>query len=107
MENINKIELAGTIGTVRINTVGNNHKVGRFSVATNYTYKAQDGSVICEATWHSVVYWAKHGQDLSEFIKGTKVHVLGRLKQSRYTTVDGEERSSYEVLAHTFEIAEL
>lgn len=106
MENINKIELAGTIGSARISNVGNRH-VGRFSVATNYSYKAQDGSHVIETTWHSVVFWAKPGHDLSEFTKGTKVHAIGRLKQSRYTTADGEDRCSYEVLAQTLEIAEL
>lgn len=102
MENINKIELAGVIGSARISNVGNRY-VGRFSVATNYSYKAQDGSHVIETTWHNVSYWAKPGHDLSEFTKGTKVHIVGRLKQNRYTASDGAERCSYEVLAHTLE----
>lgn len=102
MVNINKIELAGIIGSARINSVGNRY-VGRFSVATNYSYKAQDGSHVIETTWHNVSYWSKPGHDLSEFTKGTNVHIVGRLKQNRYTASDGAERCSYEVLAHTLE----
>jgi len=102
-QSINKIELAGIIGQSRTNTYGENQMI-HLSVATNYSYKSQDGSQVIETTWHNVVYWSKRGEDLSQFTKGTKVHILGRLKQSRYTTADGSERTSYEILAHSLEL---
>ena len=42
MEQINKIELRGNVGNVKLQTVGNNENI-RFSVATNYAYKDKEG----------------------------------------------------------------
>lgn len=41
MEQLNKVELRGNIGTVRIQNVGDS-KVARLSVATNIIYRGQD-----------------------------------------------------------------
>ena len=41
MEQINKIELQGYVGTVRTNIVGD-RMVANFSVATEYFYKSKD-----------------------------------------------------------------
>ena len=104
MENINKIELAGTVGSARINSVGNRY-VGRFSVATNYSYKAQDGSHVIETTWHNVTIWqGKDNPDVSRIEKGSKIQVSGRLRSQKYVDADGVERTSYEVLAYKFEL---
>ena len=50
MEQINKIELRGNVGNVKLQTVGNNENI-RFSVATNYAYKDKEGRPVIETTW--------------------------------------------------------
>ena len=70
---LNRIELRGNVGQdARINRVGDNTVV-RFNMATNETYKDRSGNL--------------------------KEETIGRLRQIRYTTAEGEERSFYEVLA--------
>ncbi|HJB44600.1 MAG TPA: single-stranded DNA-binding protein [Candidatus Coprenecus merdipullorum] len=96
----NRIELRGNVGQdARIVRVGDN-TVARFNIATNETYKDRSGSLREETTWHSVTAWAGKGMpDFTRIKKGVCLYVLGRLRQCRYTTAGGEEKSFYEVLA--------
>lgn len=49
MEQLNRIELKGNVGNVKVQTVGDN-EVARFSVATNYVFKGKDGQPVIETT---------------------------------------------------------
>ena len=64
MEQINKIELRGNVGNVKLQTVGNNENI-RFSVATNYAYKDKEGRPVIETTWHNVTAW--NGKGMPDF----------------------------------------
>lgn len=104
MEQLNKIELKGNVGNVRVQTVGENEVI-HFSVATNYAYKGKDGMPVIETTWHNVVAWNGKGMpDFKKIDKGTPVHVCGRIRQQKYTASDGTERQSFEVLANRLSI---
>ena len=99
MDYINRIELQGIVGNSRLMTVGTNEVV-RFNLATSYFYEAGNGHVHEETVWHSVSAWDGDGMpDLAEITKGTWINVVGRLRQNRYTTNEGEEWVFYEVLA--------
>lgn len=105
MEDINRIELQGQVGhDARIVKVGET-TVARFSLATTEIYRDRDGLTRAETTWHSVAAWqGKNMPDFSSIVKGCTVHVVGRLRQSRYTTAEGEEKIFYEVLARSIDI---
>lgn len=106
MEQINKIELRGTVGFVRSQTI-NGRTVVRISVATNYVYKDRAGEPVIETTWHNVSAWEGKGtQDILRIEKGSKVQVTGRLRGQRYTDSEGVDRYSYEVVAYTLNIIE-
>lgn len=99
MENINKIEILGRIGSVRVHDLGNT-KVANMSVATSHAYMGKDNCPVIETTWHSVVIWG--GDALNEFEsleKGRAVHIIGRIRNQRYTGTDGMERTVSEVVA--------
>ena len=99
MEHINRIELQGRVGTVRTNTV-NGSLVANFSIATDNLYKNRDGSGVSETTWHHVVAWSgKDMPDLSRITVGMPLHVIGRMRSTRYTAADGTEKYFYEVMA--------
>ena len=57
MEQLNRIELRGNVGYVRLSRVGEDSQVVNFSVATTYVYKGRNGEAVMETTWHSVVMW--------------------------------------------------
>ena len=94
------IELQGVVGVVRLQDVMD-RKVARFSLTTECMYKTSDCNLVAELTWHNVVAWeeAAGSCELSDIVKGSKVRVVGRLRQSRYTGINGEEKIYYEVLA--------
>lgn len=99
MEQLNRIELAGRIGTIKITSVGD-ARIARFSLATNVTYKDKYGTPVIETTWHNVAAWeSPQCQNLDSLAKGDNVHVIGRLRTSRFTASDGSERTIYEVVA--------
>ena len=99
MEHINRIELQGRVGTIRTNTV-NGSIVANFSLATDNLYKSRDGSGVSETTWHNVVAWSgKDMPDLTGITVGMPLHVIGRMRTTKYTTADGTDKYFYEVLA--------
>ncbi|MGM9736844.1 MAG: single-stranded DNA-binding protein [Candidatus Cryptobacteroides sp.] len=106
MEQLNKIELRGNVGNVRLQTVGTNEAV-HFSLATNYAYKGKDGTPVIETTWHNIVAWSGKGMpDFRKIEKGAFVYVSGRLRSQKYNTADGIEKQIYEVLANRLAIIE-
>lgn len=105
MEQMNRLEIKGVVGNIKVTPFGNT-SVARLSVATDYCFKTKDGSAVIETTWHSVSAW-QGSNDIESFDKiqrGTHVHIIGRLRQQRYTDAQGVDRSVYEVVATKLEV---
>ena len=106
MDHINRIELQGRVGFVRANEF-NGSKVANFSLATDILYKTREGVAVSETTWHNIVAWEhKDMPDVGSISKGMPVHVVGRLRTTRYTNADGVEKTFYEVMAQKLRILE-
>lgn len=103
MEHINRIEIAGQVGSAKTSEIGGRTLL-RLCVATNYIYKGRDGMAIVETTWHNVSYWLPAGEDATGFTKGAHIRITGRLRNQRYTSSDGTERSTCEIVANTLEL---
>ena len=100
MEQLNRIELRGSVGSIRTQTFTDN-MAARFTVATNYAYKDKEGRAVIDTSWHNVM--AREGKyihDLDKIEKGTKVYVQGRLRYQKYTSSDGVERLSTDIIAN-------
>lgn len=107
MEQLNRIELRGKVGNLRLATVGES-RVINFSLATNIAYKGKDGQGVVETTWHNVVAWSgRNMPDFDKIQKGTSLYILGRIRNTSYTGQDGVERQSYEVLARKMEFEDI
>ena len=99
MEQLNRIEIRGNVGSVNILKVGES-RVAHFSVATNYAYKGRNGEPVIETTWHSVTVWEGKGiANLDVITKGASVYVCGRLRAQKYTAGDGGEKFFMEIIA--------
>lgn len=106
MEQLNRIEIRGNVGSVRVQSFGDK-RVMKMTVATNYVYKGRDGEPVIETTWHNITAWeGRNMPDFSKFEKGDKVHVFGRLRSQRYIANDGVERTSYDVQASKIQLLE-
>lgn len=97
---LNRVEIRGRVGQEpKIFNVGD-AKVARFSVATNETYHDRKGDIREETTWHNVSVWqGKSIEDLSVIKKGAFVNVVGRLRNVKYTSIEGEDRHYIEIVA--------
>jgi single-strand DNA-binding protein len=105
MEHLNKVELRGTLGVLRVMPVGTT-RCATMNVATNYCYKDAEGCPVIETTWHLVTVWEGKGcPDLSVFEKGDSVHIIGRLRNRRYVDASGMERNQTDIIAQTLEKA--
>ena len=106
MEQLNKVELIGTVGSVSIQNIGVKPMI-RFSMATNLMYKNADGESVCETMWHNVVFFpGAESVNSSKLAKGSPVKVTGRLRNCRVTGVDGSDRTVTEVVAGSVQILE-
>jgi single-strand DNA-binding protein len=85
---------------VQVNDLQNQRKVYKFSVAVNERIKKGDQYVDGEPTFYRVTAWNKVGEQAAANLrKGERVVVLGKVKQTTYTTKSGETRNSLDVQA--------
>ena len=106
MEQLNRIELTGIVGNVRLTDVSS-CKCARLSLVTNFAYKAADGSVVVESTWHNIsAFSSRQISCLDKLEKGSKLHVVGRLVNRRYIGEDGTERQYCEIRANRMDLIE-
>ena len=104
-EQLNKVELLGTVGSIGVTKVGYG-RIARFSVATNYCYKSKDGIPVIETTWHTCVVSEGSKVDLDKIQKGSQVRLSGRLRAQRYIDQNGHERQSFEVVVSELTVLE-
>ena len=106
MEQLNKIEIRGIVGSVYVKDFVN-AKVANISVATDYGYTSSDGSAVIETTWHYITAWeGKDIQNLNQLKKGSGIHFIGRLRNRKYVAADGTERIAYDIVASKMEMME-
>ena len=104
MEQINKTELRGLVGFVRLQEVGG-QKVAHFTVATSMAYNDRSGSAVIETQWHNVTAWeGKRIEGLEKLKKGDKVWLFGRIRYTKFKGADGVEHNSTEIIANRMTI---
>ena len=70
MEQLNRVELKGIVGNVRIQTYDEN-KMARIGLATNFAYKDREGTAVIDTSWHNVIAWeGRNIQGLDKIEKG-------------------------------------
>ena len=102
MEQLNRVELRGTVGSVYVKDFGNT-RCANFSLATNYVFNDRDGCPVIETTWHRIIVWQEQCPDLDIIRKGAQLHVLGRIRRLKYVGADGDERETVEIIAGRIE----
>ena len=103
-EFLKRVELRGRVGhDPRITNVGES-QVARFSLATNEAFRGKNGELREEVTWHNITAWAgRNIMDFKDIRKGLFVALTGRLRNTRFTGNDGNERYIVEIVAGKLE----
>jgi len=104
MQQLNKIELKGIVGNIRIQEFDGN-RMARIGLATNYAYRDRNGAAVIDTSWHNIIAWeGRNIKDLDKIAKHTKLHVIGRIRYQNYTGVDGVNRIGVDIVASHVEI---
>ncbi len=97
---INHVTLIGNLGgDPEVKATGSGTIVGRLSLATNESVKRGD-KWEDHTEWHRVVCFEKNAENAGRFLKkGSRIHVFGRLRTTKWKDKDGIERWTTEIIA--------
>lgn len=98
----NSVRLIGHLGNnPEVKVVGTNKKVCRFSVATNSSYKNDNGEKVEETQWHNLVLWNKNATIAEKYLqKGSEVSIEGKLSSRSYADKTGVKRYITEIVVN-------
>src|SRR5262245_12477902 len=85
-KSLNKVQLIGNLGKdpeLRYTTSG--VAVATFTLATNESWRDQDGNTQERTEWHNIVAWRKLAEICGEWLKkGKKIYIEGRIQTRSY-----------------------
>ena len=85
-KSLNKVMLIGNLGKdPELRYTSSGVAVATFSLATNESWKDQDGNTQERTEWHNIVAWRKLAEICGEWLKkGKKVYIEGRIQTRSY-----------------------
>lgn len=98
---LNKIMLIGNLGRDAefSFTQTTNTQIGKFAIATTYSYKGKDGNWVDETTWHNVVVFNPSDFYRDQLKKGKRFFIEGRLSIREYKDKEDKTQRWTEVVA--------
>ena len=101
-KSLNKVMLIGNLGKdpeLRYTTSG--VAVATFTLATNESWRDQDGNTQERTEWHNIVAWRKLAEICGEWLKkGKKIYIEGRIQTRSYDDKNtGTRRYITEIVA--------
>ena len=73
--------------------------IARFSLATDESWKDQNGEQQQRTEWHNIVAWDKLADFSNDYLyKGQLVSVEGTLRSRKWESKSGEQRKTVEVV---------
>jgi single-strand DNA-binding protein len=95
----NQVSLIGNLGRMpEVKTFEGGRKMARLTLVTNEVYKNNNGEIVKNATWHSLIAWGRSAEKAEKYLtKGKEVMVKGKLINRNYTDKDGNKKYVTEV----------
>jgi single-strand DNA-binding protein len=105
---LNKVMLIGRLGAdPELKYTPSGAAVLSLSIATNTSWKDQDGKSQEKTEWHRVTVWRKLAEIMNQYAKkGTRVYVEGKLATRSWTDKDGVKRYSTDIQADSMQLLE-
>ena len=105
MNNINSILLEGNIvKDALLKRINETSSVCCFTVATN-SYHKKDGETIQETSYIDIEFWHKNIKErYVDFKKGTKVRIVGRIKQNRWIDANSNNKQNVVIVTDNIQI---
>lgn len=97
---LNKVMLIGHLGKdPELSYIPSGAAVCKFSLATNESYKGDDGNWVEKTEWHNITAWRKLAEICSQYLKkGSKVYLEGKLQTETYEK-DGKKNYYTKIVA--------
>lgn len=97
----NKVQLIGRLGQdPKIITFDEGKSKVNFSVATNESYRDNEGDKVERTQWHEIVAWGPLSEIIAQYLKkGSEVAIEGRLHYRTYDDKEGNTRYVTEIVA--------
>ena len=97
----NKVQLIGRLGQdPKIITFDEGKSKVNFSVATNESYRDNEGDKVERTQWHEIVAWGPLSDIMGQYLKkGSEVAIEGRLHYRTYDDKEGNTRYVTEIVA--------
>ncbi len=104
--NVNKATIVGRLTRdPEVRTTTGGQSVTSIALATNRTWKGNDGEKKDETEYHNVVLWGRLAEIAGQYLtKGQECYIDGRLQTRTYTGKDGIERRTTEIVAENMQM---
>ena len=98
----NKVQLIGRLGQdPEIVNFENGKQLAKFSLATDDSYKDQNGQRVERTDWHNIVVWGKLVKVVENYVtKGKEIAVEGKLTTRSWEDKEGVKRYTTEVVCN-------
>lgn len=98
----NKVQLIGNLGNnPEVINLESGKKLVKFSLATNDSYKKNNGEKITDTQWHNIIAWNKTAEIIENYTsKGTEIVIEGKLTSRSYEDKEGIKRYITEVVCN-------
>ena len=85
-KSLNKVMLIGNLGKdPELRFTSSGVPVATFTIATNESWKDQEGNLQERTEWHNIVAWRKLAEVCGEWLKkGKKVYIEGKIQTRSY-----------------------
>ena len=100
---LNKVMAIGRLGSdVELKYTPSGAAVATLSLATNTSWKGQDGSMNENTEWIRCVVWRKTAEAVEKYAKkGDRIYIEGKLQTRDWEDKDGNKRYTTEVQVDT------
>jgi len=104
----NRVILIGRLTRdVDLRQIQSGTSIASFSIANNRSYITGSGEKREEVSFFNCILWGKQGEAFAKYVKkGHRVAVEGRLQQRSWQDKDGNNRSTIEIVADSFQFLE-
>lgn len=100
---LNKAMIIGRLGDdPELRKTNSGKSVCNMSVATNRTWKDDNGQKQEDTEWHRIVVFGRQADNCEQYLsKGRQVYIEGRIQTREWTDNDGNKRHSTEIVAQS------
>lgn len=98
---VNKVMLVGNLGQdPELNYTQSGVPVTNLRIATDESYKDDEGNLVEQTEWHDVVAWDGLAEIIEQYLeKGSQVYIEGSLQTDEWEDEDGNTRYDKEIKA--------